>query len=133
MYARSTSECRFDVHRGQITFDALDGVTGEVTTGRIVPADRDGLRGFLRRWDGQPVEAAVEATTGWRFVVEEPQRAGTSTFLAEPAETSAQRGPKRRAKTDKRDARLLRDLLLERRLPRGLSDEVCVVGVCDRP
>jgi transposase len=107
----------FDVHRAQITFDALDGATGEVTTGRISPADRQGLRRFLRRWKGRQVEAAVEATTGWRFVVEELQRAGVTAFLAQPAETSARRGPKRRAKTDRRDARHLRDLLLERRLP----------------
>jgi hypothetical protein len=39
----------FDVHRGQITFDALDGATGEVKTGRIAPADRDGFRRFLTR------------------------------------------------------------------------------------
>jgi Transposase/Transposase IS116/IS110/IS902 family len=39
--------------------------------------------------------------------------------LAEPADTTAARGPKRRAKTDKRDARHLRDLLLERRLPQA--------------
>jgi transposase len=109
----------FDVHRGQITFDALDGATGEVTSGRITPADRAGLRRFLERWDGRRVEAAVEATTGWRFVVEELRRAGASVFLAEPAETSARRGPKRRAKTDRRDARHLRELLLERRLPRA--------------
>jgi len=107
----------FDVHRAQITFDALDGATGEVTTGRISPADRQGLRRFLCRWNGREVEAAVEATTGWRFVVEELQRAGATVLLAEPAETSARRGPKRRAKTDRRDARHLRDLLLERRLP----------------
>ena len=37
--------------------------------------------------------------------------------LAEPAETSAQRGPKRRAKTDREDARWLRTLLAEGRLP----------------
>jgi len=86
-----------------------------VSTGRIVPADRKGLQ----RWQGQEVKAAVEATTGWRFVVEELQRAGAAVFLAEPADTSARRGLKRRAKTDKRDARLLRDLLLERRLPRA--------------
>ena len=107
----------FDVHRAQITFDALDGATGEVTTGRICPGDRQGLRRFLLRWKGNVVEAAVEATTGWRFVVEELQRAGATVFLAEPAETSALRGPKRRAKTDRRDARHLRELLLERRLP----------------
>jgi len=56
---------------------------------------------------------------GWRFVVEELQRAGAEVELAEPADTTAARGPKRRAKTDKRDARHLRVLLLERRLPQA--------------
>jgi len=105
-----------DVHRAQFTWDALNSATGEVTTGRITPADQTTLRGFLRRSASEVVEAAVEATTGWRFVVEELQRAGAVVQLAEPAETSAARGPKRRAKTDRRDARHLRDLLIERRL-----------------
>ena len=108
-----------DVHRAQITYDALNTATGEVATGRITPADRPTLRAFLRRWAGEDVEAAVEATTGWRFVVEELQRAGAAVQLAEPADTTAARGPKRRAKTDKRDARHLRDLLLARRLPQA--------------
>ena len=30
-----------DVHRAQITYDALDTDSGEVATGRITPADRD--------------------------------------------------------------------------------------------
>jgi transposase len=108
-----------DVHRAQITYDALNAATGEVVTGRIVAADRATLRMVLRRWAGEDVEAAVEATTGWRFVVEELQRAGAQVQLAEPADTTAARGPKRRAKTDKRDARHLRDLLIERRLPQA--------------
>ena len=37
-------------------------------TGRIAPADRAALRTFLRRWAGEHLEAAVEATTGWRVV-----------------------------------------------------------------
>jgi transposase len=37
--------------------------------------------------------------------------------LAEPADTAAARGRKKRAKTDRADARLLRDLLAEGRLP----------------
>jgi transposase len=69
-----------------------------VRIGRIIPADRQGLRRWLKRWESEDVEAAVEATTGWRFVVEELERADVSVFLAEPAETSARRGPKRRAK-----------------------------------
>ena len=106
-----------DVHREQITFDALDTETGEVTRGRIRPAHRKGLRRFLGQFDGQQLEAALEATTGWRFIVEQLVAAGATPHLAEPAETRARRGTKRRAKTDRLDARHLRDLLLERRLP----------------
>lgn len=106
-----------DVHREQITFDALDTDTGEVTRGRVRPADRETLRHFLSRFDGREVAAAVEATTGWRFVVEELRAAGAVAHLAEPAETRSLRGRKRRAKTDRLDARHLRDLLLEGRLP----------------
>jgi transposase len=43
--------------------------------------------------------------------------AGVEAHLAEPADTSALRGPKRRAKTDKADAKLLRELLADGRVP----------------
>ena len=39
------------------------------------------------------------------------------TLQAEPADTAAARGPKRRAKTDRTDARHLRELLAAGRLP----------------
>ena len=60
---------------------------------------------------------ALEATTGWRFVVEELRRVGAVVHLAEPAETAARRGNKKRAKTDRADARHLRELLMIGRLP----------------
>ncbi len=59
----------------------------------------------------------MEATTGWRFVVEELRRAGIEPHLAEPAETNSLRGRKKRAKTDRLDAGHLRDLLVIERLP----------------
>jgi transposase len=99
-------------HREQIAFDALDTATGEVSRGRIRPADRLGFRRWLGRWEGKRIEAALEATTGWRFMVEELQGVGAEVHLAEPAETSALRGPKKRAKTDRQDARRLRELLI---------------------
>jgi transposase len=91
-----------DVHRRQITFDYLDERSGQCRRGRIAPADRM----LLRRWlatnaTERPAAFAVEACTGWRFVVEELQRAGIEAHLAEPADTAAARGPKRRAKTDR--------------------------------
>lgn len=61
-----------DIHREQLTFDALDDVTGEVMRGRITPADRPALRRFLASLPAGQVEVAVEATTGWRFIVDPP-------------------------------------------------------------
>jgi transposase len=107
----------FDVHREQITFDALDELTGEVRRGRIAPADRASVRRFLRSLPAGRVDVALEATTGWRFIVEEVLAAGATAHLAEPAETANLRGRKARAKTDRADARHLRDLLQQGRLP----------------
>jgi transposase len=107
----------FDVHRSQITYDALDTATGEVQRGRIMPATREGLREWLSRFDGQTAKFAVEAATGWRFCVEELQAKGHEVYLAEVAETRALRGRKRRAKTDRADARWLRTLLARDELP----------------
>jgi transposase len=83
----------------------------------VTPAHRESVRRFLERFDGRQLEAALEATTGWRFVVEELRRAGAAAYLAEPAETSALRGNKKRAKNDRSDARHLRELLQAGRLP----------------
>ena len=109
----------FDVHRAQITFDYLDTDTGETQTGQIRPATRT----VLRRWLAErfaprtDVAFAVEGCTGWRFVVEELIGAGVEAHLAEPADTATLRGRKQRAKTDRADARLLRELLAQARLP----------------
>ncbi len=106
----------FDVHRRQITFDALDTDTGELVRGRI-----DATPGAVERWagsfEGREVQVALEACTGWLFVSRALERAGAVAHLAEPVETSALRGRKRRAKTDREDARWLRTLLSEGRLP----------------
>ena len=75
------------------------------------------MRRFVKRFAGQPLEVALEATTGWRFVVEELHAVGAEVHLAEPAETAARRGNKKRAKTDRADARHLRELLMIGRLP----------------
>jgi transposase len=106
-----------DQHRAQITADWLDIETGEVKRGRVAPADRAGVRRFLERFLGQHLEVALEATTGWRSVVEELERVGAGVHLAEPAETAGLRGPKKRAKGDRADALHLRELLMIKRLP----------------
>jgi transposase len=106
----------FDVHRRQITFDALDTETGELCRGRI-DSSRAAVAAWVQRFPGQQIDVALEAATGWLFVCEELAAAGARAHLAEPAETSTRRGSKRRAKTDRADARHLRELLAERRLP----------------
>jgi len=111
----------FDVHRKQITFDYIEMDSGEVHRGKIRPATRESLREWLdeftQRFSGKQIAIAVEATTGWRYVVEEIKRAGIEPHLAEPAETKSLQGRKKRAKTDRLDSGHLRDLMVIDRLP----------------
>lgn len=106
-----------DQHRGQITGEWIDTGTGEVKRSRVTPADRAHVRKWLSRFRGEELEVALEATTGWRFLVEELHRVGAVVHLAEPAETAGLKGPKKRAKNDRADARHLRELLMVGRLP----------------
>jgi transposase len=106
-----------DQHRGQVTAEWLDTASGEVSRARIAPAHREPVRRFVGRFRGQELEVALEATTGWRFVVEELRRVDARVHLAEPAETAGLRGPKKRAKSDRADARHLRELLMVSRVP----------------
>ena len=106
-----------DLHRKQITFDVLDTDTGEVRRGRISPAERQLFRDWLAGFGDAQVELAVEGCTGWRFVVEECQAAGAVAHLAEPADVAGLKGRRQHAKTDRLDARHLRDLLCDGRLP----------------
>jgi transposase len=111
----------FDVHRKQITFDYIEMETGQVHRGKIRPATRESLRywldEFTEHFFGKQIAIAVEATTGWRYVIEELRRAGVEPHLAEPAETTSLKGRKKRAKTDRLDAGHLRDLMEIERLP----------------
>jgi transposase len=107
-----------DVHRRQITYATVEVGSGEVSRGRISPVSRESVREWLARFDAVvDVHFALEGTTGRRFVVEEVERAGHRAHLADPAETAAKRGRKRRAKTDKADCDLLLRLLLAGELP----------------
>jgi transposase len=109
-----------DIHRKQLTFDWVDEQNDTWERGRIAPADREHLADWLTRFDpatSGPVAFAMEGCTGWRYIAEEMAKAGVDAHLAEPADTSVLRGPKRRAKTDKADAKLLRELLVTGRLP----------------
>jgi transposase len=121
-----------DVHRGQITFDVVCTETGEAWRGRVTQPTRARFRRWLEdevvpRASGERVALAVEGCTGWRYVVEEITAAGFDAHLAEPADTQAARGRKRRAKTDRSDARLLRTLLADGDLPESWIPPLCVL------
>ena len=106
-----------DVHRQQITFDYVDN-DGLVHWGQVRPATRQTLRCWLaEHCPDRDANFALEGCTGWRNVTEELVAAGVGVHLGDPAEIAAARGPKKRAKTDRADARLLRTLLVEGRFP----------------
>jgi transposase len=110
--------CGLDIHRSQVTYDWVDVDTGEGRRGRLAPANRETFRGWLEQFDGQDVDVVVEGCTGWRFIVEECRAAGVTPHLADPAEASVRiHGVKRRAKTDKVDAKGLRELGEHNRVP----------------
>src|SRR5688500_15337977 len=106
----------FDLHRRQITFDAFDGETGELTRGRI-DATPAAVARWVERFDGREVHVAVGACTGWLFVCDALVAAGAVPHLAEPVGARALRGRDRRAKTEREDARWRRELLAGGRLP----------------
>src|SRR5690242_8232962 len=71
-----------DQHRAQIAAEWIDTVTAEISRARIAPADRATVRAFLEPLRATGLEVALEATTGWRFVVEELERVGAEAHLA---------------------------------------------------
>ena len=48
----------------------------------ILP-DRDGLRSLGRRFEGEPVRAAIESMTGARFIHDELERLGWEVEIAD--------------------------------------------------
>jgi hypothetical protein len=65
----------FDAQRRQITFDALETETGEVSRGRIDATSAAVVR-WARRFSGHEVHVAMEACTGWLFVCDALVAAG---------------------------------------------------------
>jgi transposase len=110
--------CGLDIHRSQVTFDWVDVDTGEGGRGKLAPANRETFRRWLEQFAGHEVDVVVEGCTGWRFIIEECRAAGVRPHVAYPAEASIRiHGVKRRAKTDKVDAKGLRELGVHGRVP----------------
>jgi transposase len=118
-----------DIHRSQSTFEYADSVTGELTRGQIV-GTRAALAELLDGFDPDvDVEFAFEGCTGWRYVAEELQARGFGAHMAEPADTAMMRGRKKRAKTDRADAALLRQLLVAGDLPESWIPPSFVIDI----
>jgi transposase len=83
-----------DQHRAQISAEWIDTITGEISRARVAPADRAGVRRFLGQLEGVGLEVALEATTGWRFVVEELERIGADVHLGRGGPDQRSEGPR---------------------------------------
>ncbi|HJS59584.1 MAG TPA: IS110 family transposase [Vicinamibacteria bacterium] len=105
-----------DIHKHVLHAAVLDCESGELQDARF-PATRDALEQWALRFHEELTLVAIEATTGWRWVCRELQALGYDVRLADPGQAQALRGGKRRAKTDRLDARWLCHLLAKDMLP----------------
>jgi transposase len=124
--------CQFHIHRAQITFDALDTDTGEMTNGKI-PSSREAVVGRSGAFEAQDMHVAVEACNGRYFVVRALERAGAVPELAVHAQ-ALRWGRKRRATTHRADARLLRPLPSQGRLSQAWipPEHICFLRIPTR-
>lgn len=107
-----------DIDKSVMQAAVLDSDSGELTDARF-PATREALRAWALPLVGRVAAVAIEATSGWRWVWRELSVLGLEVQLAEPAQTRALRGRKRKAKNDRLDARWLALLLQKQMLPRS--------------
>lgn len=106
-----------DIHKSVFQAVVLDSESGELSESRFAPS-LERLVEWMSEWQGKLLAVAIESTTGWRWVARELEQRGFEVHLVDPGRASALRGRRRRAKTDKLDARwlamvLARDLLSE--------------------
>jgi len=120
-----------DIHKHAFQAAVLDPESGEVVEERFA-ADRDSLARWAERWRGRVAAVAIEATTGRRSVWRELEREGFDVHLAEPVQTRALLGRRRRAKTDRLDARWLTRLLAKELLPESWIPPAQIQELRDR-
>src|ERR687885_2167017 len=99
-----------DIHKAVFQVVVLDPESGELRESRVAPS-RERLADWASEWQGKLAAVAIEATTGWRWVTRELQARGFEVHLVDPGRASALRGRRRKAKTDRLDARWLALLL----------------------
>src|SRR6059036_3523116 len=120
-----------DIHKHAFQAAVLDLESGEVVEQRFA-ADRESLARWAEPWRGRVSAVAIEATTGWRWVARELQACGFDVRLVDPGQAKALQGRKRRAKTDRLDARWLALLLAKQMLPEAWLPPVEIQELRDR-
>jgi transposase len=93
--------------------DLESGTLGE----RRFPASQQALEEWAAPYRGKLAAVAVEATSGWRWVVARLQALGFQVQLVDPGRASALKGRRRGPKTDRLDARWLVELLARELAP----------------
>jgi transposase len=108
----------FDIHKSVFQAAVLDVASGALAEERFA-ATREAVDDWAMRYRGRVGAVAVEATTGWRWVVARLQRHGFEVQLIDPGQASALRGRRKKPKTDRLDARWLATLLARELAPQS--------------
>src|SRR4051794_35947378 len=93
-----------DIHKHVFQACVLDPATGEIEQTRFA-AEAGELERWATHWQGRVSAVAIEATTGWRWVCRALQEYDFDVRLVDPGQARALQGRRRRAKTDRIDAR----------------------------
>src|SRR3954451_3640205 len=96
-----------DLSRRRLDVCALGG-GGELVVEAAVAPDADGLRGLVERFEGVPVQAAIESMNGARFVHDQLELAGWEVQIADAVRVKGL--APLACKTDRIDARVLAEL-----------------------
>ena len=99
-----------DIGKTFLQAASLEEESGVTSEARLT-ADRPSLHAWVDGFEGRLKRVAIEATTGWKWIARELETRGVEVLLLDPGEAAARKGKKRRAKTDRLDARFLLSLL----------------------
>jgi transposase len=99
-----------DIGKAVLQAASLEVQSGVTSEARFA-ADRRSLQVWVDGFEGRLQTVAIEATTGWKWIARELEACGVEVLLLDPGEAAARKGKKRRAKTDRLDARFLLSLL----------------------
>src|SRR5918994_5620962 len=105
-----------DIHKSVFQGAVLDLESGTLGERRF-PASQQALEEWAAPYGGRLAAVAVEATSGWRWVVARLQALGFQVQLVDPGRASALKGRRRGPKTDRLDARWLVELLARELAP----------------